>query len=320
MKLLEYIALNVIFIISLTGMELIKITRAESFKKALEYYTTGYHPDTIVVCDIDDTVGILFGDPILTKDAYQVNNKMQPEAKIKLSAQTLEHLRKKHEEAIMVPFDENNTIAKVIQDLQTNGVCVIGLTSRSIQLKDVTLKELHVDLDIHFTQLSEKSINISGFSQDALFTQGILFCGNNAKGPTLNELFNQLHINPETIIFADDDECNLKSVCDTFHDKQVISLHMNLSTPLEEEEYRYEEKIRFGDEEIPRALIYPELLKKGWRRLSMDNLHLKMPEADSTSSDRSLSPTLVSPYSHLSHSARDFPDFPFDPNPDIFKK
>lgn len=141
------------------------------------------------------------------------------------------------------------------------------------------------------------------------FTHGILFCGNNPKGPMLQKLFEKLDLDPDEIIFADDSSRNLDSVLDTFPSKRVIPLLMKLSTPVYDDS-DFEEKfesayLQIGARKIPTDHLFPFLLKALAKspeimkqNVSMQNLETSI--YSSSSSDGSLSPTGSPP--HTSHA------------------
>ncbi len=237
---------------------IITITSPSQFADILAPYTTDRHPQTIAVFDIDDTVGTPCGPSVLKAKAFGEN---QYAAGIifpnitagHLHAKIIEALLSAHQHAELKPFDKKNTIAKVIGTLQRNGIKAIGLTARSSPLRDVTLKQLS-RLDINFSTHEEsKPISITEQTpqieryikksddtpltrkereelisainatphQPAIFTKGILFCGDNPKGPMLKQLFRKLKLEPQHIIYADDSERNLHSVMETFPEQTL---------------------------------------------------------------------------------------------------
>ncbi|KKP95849.1 MAG: hypothetical protein US13_C0002G0159 [candidate division TM6 bacterium GW2011_GWE2_36_25] len=282
------------------------ITTLDMFREIIDPFTTGLHPNTIAVFDIDDTVGIPWGPEILTSEAFEEN---QYAAKIlfpdtpqdKLHAKKITELLEAHKNAELRPFDEENTISKKIKLLQDNGIKVIGLTARSTPLRDDTLRQLKkLKIKFDYDKL-QKPIPIRGTTEQiGIFTHGILFCGNNSKGPMLKSLFGKLEFEPEEIIYADDSSRNIESVLNTFP-KKTIPLFMQLPAPThddESDERLFDDHVQIGDRSISMnhlfkflvdALIQdPESIK---HHSSMRSLDLDTSMYSSASSDGSLSPT-----------------------------
>jgi hypothetical protein len=284
----------------------VTITSPSQFADILAPYTTGCHPQTIAVFDIDDTVGTPCGPSVLKAEAFGDN---QYAAEIifpditagHLHAKIIEALLNAHQHAELRPFDKKNTVAKTIEALQRNGIKAIGLTARSTPLRDITLKQLS-RLNISFSSheeskpisITEQTPQIEGYSkksddtpltqkerkdlvsavnatphQPAIFTKGILFCGDNPKGPMLKQLFRKLKLAPQHIIYADDSERNIFSVMETFPE-QTLPILMRITPdkpPLHVmrsdfyvPEIPRDDHILIGTRLIPRSHLFPFIL------------------------------------------------------------
>ncbi len=100
----------------------------------------------------------------------------------------------------------------VINDLQKRGVVTIALTARSLDLTYRTIEQL-AQLGIHFNGTGPvKCPIIYGDGKPAIYIEGIIFCGNHAKGEVLLDWFHQINYHPHKIIFLDDKLKNVEAV------------------------------------------------------------------------------------------------------------
>lgn len=101
---------------------------------------------------------------------------------------------------------------KLIATLQERGIAMIGLTMRSMDLADRTIKQLH-HLEIDFTLSAPHDAHINlATAFPTLFKQGIIFSNCRAKDLALLAFFKHIDYMPRTIIFIDDKLINLKEV------------------------------------------------------------------------------------------------------------
>jgi hypothetical protein len=114
--------------------------------------------------------------------------------------------------AKVVPVEAE--IVPLIQELQNKKIHVMALTARSPELEDCTIKQLSsVNIDFFKTSL----VHVPTFTFDGPLNQnhykhGILFCGNNSKGPALLDLFKRTKYMPAKVIFVDDKRKYLECV------------------------------------------------------------------------------------------------------------
>ena len=100
----------------------------------------------------------------------------------------------------------------LIHDLQQRCVITIALTARSLDLTYRTIEQLG-QIGIHFNGAGPADCPIVyGDGKPALYIQGILFCGNHAKGEALINWLKEIDYHPNKIIFIDDKMKNLEAV------------------------------------------------------------------------------------------------------------
>lgn len=101
---------------------------------------------------------------------------------------------------------------KIIQNLQKQGVVVMGLTTQGLALANRTIQHLRsIGIDLGLTPPSHEEhyfINKLG----VLFRQGLLFTAGTPKGPALLTLLDRSNFKPARIVFINDKEAHLKDV------------------------------------------------------------------------------------------------------------
>jgi hypothetical protein len=96
-------------------------------------------------------------------------------------------------------------LVKKIADLKASGIPVIALTKRDFSERDVTLQTLK-KLGIKLSQPEEMA------HSNLPFSGGVLFAGDQEKGPVLLSALETLENRPQTISFLDDQKSNVDSV------------------------------------------------------------------------------------------------------------
>ncbi len=125
----------------------------------------------------------------------------------------------------LVPVDPSCEIAKRLKQLQTKGVKVIALTSRSTFFIDKTLKQLS-DLNVAFSKEVLKDCTLLLNDEQVVIKEGVIFANGNDKGACLkllksNHVFlKTLHSFPE-IHFIDDSDQNCDSVVNFFTEQRL---------------------------------------------------------------------------------------------------
>lgn len=126
----------------------------------------------------------------------------------------------------------------IIEELQQRGVPVIALTTRSVILGDSTINQLK-SIGVNFNKTAVSPFNISFSLQcPAAFKQGVMFCGNNAKGASLKALFQATGYKPKKIVFIDDKEKYLHDVAAVANELGVACVGIRYSK-LDDEVARY---------------------------------------------------------------------------------
>jgi len=105
-----------------------------------------------------------------------------------------------------------SSIPYLLHYLTAQSIPTIMLTARSVCLKDQTIKQLKdAGISLPFTELVDEEIQVV-LDVPALYTYGIIFCGNNDKGDVLFYMLDKAGYKPNKIIFIDDKYSNLASV------------------------------------------------------------------------------------------------------------
>ncbi|MBS0627863.1 MAG: DUF2608 domain-containing protein [Verrucomicrobia bacterium] len=192
------------------GAEIVEIAY---FEEILNHITD----DSIILCDIDDT--ILIPEQMVGSDEwfcalYQKHKEegLTSEVAFKISLAKWEMVRHVTSMSLVQP-----TTAFVIQDIQDRGVLVMGLTTQSLTLMERTpghLEEEGVSFEkttpfedhIYFTQVKK------GKTSGVIHYKGILFTSGTHKGESFFTLCEKGGYTPKRIIFINDKETHLKEI------------------------------------------------------------------------------------------------------------
>ncbi|MBS0625090.1 MAG: DUF2608 domain-containing protein [Verrucomicrobia bacterium] len=166
---------------------------------------------TLIVLDIDDT--LLVPTQTLGTDVwflYQLDkNSSAPDPLDKTLAQweAIRHLTE------MKIVEEGSD--KIVSELQSKSIRVMGLTTQGIALATRTVKQLlSHNIDLSKTAPNkEDHYFLNGHG--VLYRNGILFTGGSPKGPALAKLLDRLGYRPEKIVFINDKKSHLLDVAKT---------------------------------------------------------------------------------------------------------
>ncbi len=102
---------------------------------------------------------------------------------------------------------------KYINQLHKHNYQLVGLTSRSPEILDHTLRELKESkIDLSNSWKDYCFQKYEGIHHEAHFKQGIILCGRNPKGDILKTFLKTNKLNPTKIIMVDDKAYNLEAV------------------------------------------------------------------------------------------------------------
>ena len=181
-------------------------------------------PNTVVLFDVDDT--LFYMDSETGFGGNKWINQMMVQGE-KVHGCTREEL-----ESWVAPmyFDAQHKVgykavqentAAVIKELQGQGIPVMGLTARRMELVAVTnkwLKELDIDLSLTAPTQEVTSLAID---HPNIFVQGVLFCGGSredggkkvhAKDKAIKAFFKHLDLKPTRVIVVDDQKHYLEPI------------------------------------------------------------------------------------------------------------
>ncbi len=186
----------------------------------------GIPPDSLLVLDIDDTIGRL--EHVLGLDPWfrnRLNEFIEQEGDFYTALILTIALYNPIQQASpsMIPVDDSFSITELVDDLKQKGVTVIGLTARNNALVDATLRQLE-SLDFSFSQgvLEDSTFKLDG--KDIEIKDGIIFCDGSNKGSVLLEAEKYLVGNLSDyhhITFVDDSIRNCNNMKDALDAKKL---------------------------------------------------------------------------------------------------
>ncbi len=184
------------------------IIESEDIRTILHHiYDTHHHNEILVVFDIDNTVGHIEGcggDEWFTATLKEKILKGDP-IHIAL-AETLSVYFILQNKLWLEPVQAETP--KMIRFLQDVGIAVMALTSRSLPIKERTLKQLeHMHIHFERSSLHTEPLDLTREQKDhlvAYYEKGILFSAENNKGDLLLHFFDTINYHPKKVIFIDD--------------------------------------------------------------------------------------------------------------------
>ena len=199
-----------IFSILLTTLALpllSQIIETEHFSSIVQYI----EEDTLVLLDIDDT--LLIPVQTLGTDVWFCNRLNHHKETLSFT-DALDKTIAEWEgirQLTQVKIVEEGT-EKIISDLQSQNIPVMGLTTQGLALATCTVHQLRsLDIDLTKTAPSNEDhyfINKHG----NLYRDGILFTSGTPKGPSLLKLLESMQYFPKRIVFINDKAAHLKDV------------------------------------------------------------------------------------------------------------
>lgn len=184
-----------------------QIIETEHFSSIIQYVDE----DTLVLLDIDDT--LLIPVQTLGTDVWFCH-RLKEHKKTLSSMEALDKSIAEWEgirQLTKVKIVEEGT-EKIISELQSKNIPVMGLTTQGLALATCTVHQLKtLDIDLSRTAPSKEDhyfINKHG----NLYREGILFTSGTPKGPSLLKLFESMQYFPKRIVFINDKATHLKDV------------------------------------------------------------------------------------------------------------
>lgn len=187
-----------------------QIIETEHFSSIVQYI----EEDTLVLLDIDDTLLIpvqaLGTDVWFCARLNQYKETLSPKEALDKTLAEWEAIR----QLTKVKIVEEGT-ERIISDLQSKNIPVMGLTTQGLALATCTVNQLHtLDIDLTKTAPSNEDhyfINHHG----NLYRHGILFTSGTPKGKALLKLLEAMQYFPKRIVFINDKATHLRDVEET---------------------------------------------------------------------------------------------------------
>ncbi len=168
--------------------------------------------NTLVLLDIDNTIIELaqtLGTPEWCADFYAKKRKlgMPEDEAIKITSEIFTRV---NERSDAKPVDLRTS--KIIQELQKQGIIVLGLTARAHVLSEATARQLKSsNVNFNVGKFKNKETNTLN-GQRTQFKNGIIFAAGHNKGDCLKAFLSVTQWTPKKIVFVDDRLKHVKEV------------------------------------------------------------------------------------------------------------
>lgn len=198
----------VLFLVSLSLLSA-EIIETHNFREIKDHLTS----DTLVLLDIDDT--ILVPTQMLGCDEWfsyrwkkHQSQGMPRDVAREKSLAEWEAVR--HLTAMELVEPETNAM---IENLQKQGVCIMGLTTQGLSLATRTTQQLQQhNIDLTKTAPSSEDHFLSPEGHGILYRHGILFTSGTKKGKALFQLCEKIGYFPKRILFINDKATHLADI------------------------------------------------------------------------------------------------------------
>lgn len=202
-----------LFLITFTTFANSCIVEHSHFITVNDYLTPqDFNKYTVVILDIDNTIAQ--PNAIIGSEewfAHMMNKVMEDDCDVRAAVNRILPLYFEIMHTVDFGPVEQMTI-DIIRQLQEAGLIVIGLTARSLEIKDRTIKQLNT-IGIDFTR---SSIWHEDFEYDCCvpyaYKEGVIFCAGADKGKILMHVFDRLNYCPCKIIAIDDKAKHLQAI------------------------------------------------------------------------------------------------------------
>ena len=194
-----------------------KIFEIQNFKQVVSYL----NKETLLILDIDDT--LMIPEQMLGCDEWFMHRLKKWEKEIAFSEalektlaewEAIRHLTRME---IVEPGTDH-----IVQDLQSQGYCVMGLTTQGIALATRTSQQLKINhFDLSMTAPSKEDCFFTLKNHGVLYRNGILFTSGRPKGEALFQCCEKIGYKPKRIVFVNDKEAHIADLEETATAKGV---------------------------------------------------------------------------------------------------
>ncbi len=239
------------FILVLVAPLTAKIIEIKHFNEVVSFVQGG----TLLILDIDDT--LIVPKQTLGSDVWFLHRVKEHEkagmskndAFLKALAdwQAVRHLT----EMQLVESGQE----KMIEEMQNQGVMMMGLTTQGLALATRTLQHLqdvHIDLNKNAPSRQEHYFSNG---HGVLYRQGILFTAGTNKGEALLKLFSIIDLHPSRVVFVNDKQTHLCDVEGAMEKNKIEFVGLRYA---------------YCDERV--ASFDPEIAKIQWERSTFSHI------------------------------------------------
>ncbi len=220
-------------LLAMLGASLVLPSRASSAIRecsSIQDVIGEVRPGTLVVFDIDNT--ILRPAQVLGSDEwfhyYLMKMKLEMADQSQAFIQAVDLLHSIYFVTQVKAMEE--CTADVLHSLQNKGVTMMGLTSRSPPVANISIRHLKsLGIDMNLTAPTHACFSLIDIPE-TLFFQGVLFTNGKSKKNALSAFFKQISWKPKKIVFIDDRRKYLEEA-NAYEDEglEFVGLRYNLA-------------------------------------------------------------------------------------------
>jgi len=179
--------------------------------------------ETLVVCDVDDTLMEVISDFGSDKwVTHEIEKLMKQHGWTRWQAyhEFTPQIHKALMASKIRPVEP--TTAETLYRLQKRGIKILGLTARYTELAYPTLDQLYsIDIDFAANTVYHTDIEVPG-EFAAKFIEGVVFIGfKNNKGKTLLRFLDTIGYQPKKVVFIDDKSKHVQSVESAMEERKI---------------------------------------------------------------------------------------------------
>ncbi len=180
--------------------------------------------ETLVILDIDDTLLIpkqTLGTDVWFRYELKQNEKRGVDDPLDKTLGLWEAIRHITEVEIV---EEGSDL--LVEELQNQGISVMGLTTQGLALATRTVKQLQ---SLHFDLFKTAPVKVDWYGEGALFRKGILFTAGTNKGAALLRFLDQNGLAPTQVVFVNDKWTHLREVEEALEKRGIPFLGLRYS-------------------------------------------------------------------------------------------